>query len=158
MHHVDMLMCCLSALHTGLGDGRTIFCVCFKNSYDLKNTNSCSLTLQSSHSWFAAPYREENIFCPQNVSNAISSNTVFCYQWKVPCPQPHEWKSSLLQLQSSHANTLPFSRSLASLLIWLLLRSIKLLTSPSRWPSVAVPAVPTSWPWHHSASFKPLKS
>lgn len=30
---------------------------------------------------------------------------------------------------------------LASQVIWLLLRTIKLLTSPSRWPSVAVPAV-----------------
>lgn len=104
------------------------------------------------------PLQGRNFFCPQNVSNASSSSTAFCYQSKVPPPQPHKLKSSPLQLQSSHGNTLPFSCSLALSLIWLLLRTIKLLTSPFRWASLAVPAVPTSWSWHCSAAFQPLKS
>lgn len=116
-------------------------------------------SLSSIHTHDLLPLTGKKIFlCSQNVSNVISSSTALCYHWKVPPPQPHKLKSSLLQLQSSRGNTLPFSCSWASLLIWLLLRTIKLLTSPSKWPSVAVPAVPTSWPWHHSAAFKPLKS
>lgn len=153
-----MLMCCLSALLTGLGGGRAIFLCVLRTVMTLKIiilAHSCSRI----HTQDLLSLTGKKIFfCPQNVSNAISSNTVFCYQWKVPPPQPHKLKSSLLQLQSSHGNTLPFSCSLASPLLWLLLRTIKLLTSLSRWSSVAVPAVPTSWPWHHSASFKPLKS
>ena len=51
MHHVDMLMCCLSASQAGLGMAGVFFHV-FQEQFDLKNNNSnnsCSLGLQSSH-------------------------------------------------------------------------------------------------------------
>lgn len=60
MHHVDMLMCCLSALHTGLGEGTAIFCVCFKNSYGIKNNNSHSLS--SVHIQDLLPLTEKDFF------------------------------------------------------------------------------------------------
>lgn len=157
MHHVDMLMCCLSALHTGLGDGRGIFLSVLRIVIGLKIILAHSLSLGFTCK-ICYPLQGRWSFFVLRMLAMPFQYTAFCCQWKVPPPQPHKLKFSLLQLQSSHSNTLPFSCSLASPLIWLLLRTIKLLTSPSRWPGVAVPAVPTSWPWHHSTAFKPPKS
>lgn len=153
-----MLMCCLSALHTGLGDGRAIFLSVLRIVVTLKIIIIFAHSLSRVHTQDLLPLTGKKIFFVLRMITMPFQYTVFCCQWKVPPPQPHKLKSSLLQLQSSHSNTLPFSSSLASPLIWLLLRTIKLLTSPSRWPGVAVPAVPTSWPWHHSTAFKPPKS